>query len=244
MIPAADDQFHTTRWTLVRQATGHSAVGQQALSDLAAAYYEPVVAFLRSGGRDENAAREAAHGFMAELLAKPNLGGAEPGKGRFRSYLLGALKHHLSRQRMRQQALKRGGAVVVVPLGQGTQTTPAIDPPDEHCLPPDREFDRQWALHILQRAMVALAEEWQAAGRAAEFAVLQPFIGGEPAHGALAALAEQQGESAATLRKTLSRLRQRFRQHVKAQISPGLESPRDADAEMRELLKALGGHQS
>jgi hypothetical protein len=170
------------------------------------------------------------------------LGGAEPGKGRFRSYLLGALKHHLSHQRGRQQAMKRGGAVEVIPLGHGTETSPGIDPPDEHHLPPDREFDRQWALHVLQRAMAALAQEWQAAGREAEFAELQPCIGGEPAHGALAALAEQRGESAATLRKTLSRLRQRFRQHVKAQITPGLESPGDADAEMRALLNALGGH--
>ena len=240
MIPAPDDHFHTTRWTLVRQATGHSAVGQQALSDLTAAYYEPVVAFLRGSGRDAEAAREAAHGFMAELLAKPNLGGAEPGKGRFRSYLLGALKHHLSHQRMRHLALKRGGAVEMVPLGEGTETSPGIDPPDEHRLPPDREFDRQWALHVLQRAMAALAEEWQAAGRAEEFAELQPCIGGEPAHGGLAALAAQRGESPATLRKTLSRLRQRFRQHVKAQITPTLDSAGEADAEMRELLEALG----
>ncbi len=107
-------------------------------------------------------------------------------------------------------------------------------------LPPDREFDRQWALHIIQRAMTALEQEWQAAGRAQEFTQLQPFIGGESAHGDLTALAEQRSENPATLRKTVSRLRQRFRQHVKAEITPTIDSAQEADAEMQELLAALG----
>ncbi len=128
----------------------------------------------------------------------------------------------------------------MVPLGEGTETSPGIDPPDEHRLPPDREFDRQWALHLLQQAMASLAEEWQAAGRTGEFCALQPFIGGEPSHGAIAELAARRGESPATLRKTVSRLRQRFRQHVKAQITPTLATAGEADAEMRELLEALG----
>ncbi len=235
-----DAQFHTTRWTLVRQATGHSVQGQQALSDLCAAYYEPVVAFLRASKGDPDAAREVAHGFFAELLEKPQLGGAEAGRGRFRSYLLGALKHYVSHQRDRSQCLKRGGAAEFIPLDTGTDTSPGVDPVDAQMLPPDREFDRQWALHILQRAMTALEQEWQAAGRAEEFAQLQPFIGGESARGDLTALAELRGENPATLRKTLSRLRQRFRQFVKAEITPTIESAQEADAEMRELLAALG----
>ena len=102
------DAFHTTRWTLVRHATGHSAEGQQALSELCAAYYEPIVAFLRRSGRDADAAREMAHEFFAHVLEKPNLDGAEPGRGRFRSYLLGALKHHLSQSaRTRRPAKAR-----------------------------------------------------------------------------------------------------------------------------------------
>jgi DNA-directed RNA polymerase specialized sigma24 family protein len=234
-----DAQFHTTRWTLVRQATGHSTQGQQALSDLCAAYYEPVVAFLRIGGRDPESAREAAHEFFAQLLAKPNLGGAEPGKGRFRSYLLGALKHHLNHQRDRQNRLKRGGGAEFIPLEIGTDTSPGMEPADSHTLPPDREFDRQWGLHILQRAMTALEQEWQASGRAEEFAQLQPFIGGESMYGNLTALAEARGENAATLRKTVSRLRLRFRQQVKAVITPTLGSEQEADTEMQSLLLAL-----
>lgn len=233
------DGFQTTRWTLVHHATGHSAEGQQALRELCADYYEAVVAFLRRSGLDNDAAREAAHAFFADLLERPSLGGAEPGRGRFRSYLLGALKHHLSHAREHAARRKRGGGAETVPLGQGTDTSPGVDPGDTQALPPDREFDRQWALHILRRATDALAEEWRAAGRAEEFVALQPFIAGESAHGDLAALAETRGESAATLRKTVSRLRQRFRHHVKEQIVPTLPESREADDEMRELLAAL-----
>ncbi|MFN0079008.1 MAG: sigma-70 family RNA polymerase sigma factor [Prosthecobacter sp.] len=231
--------FATTRWTLVRHATGHSAEGQAALSELCAAYYEPVVAFLRRSGSAADAARETAHEFFEVILEKPALGGAEPGRGRFRSYLLGALKHHLSHRREHNARQKRGGGVENVALAAGTDTSPGIDPGDQQTLPPDREFDRQWALHVLRRATAALAAEWAAAGRAAEFALLQPFIAGDPDHGDIALLAEQQAQSAATLRKTLSRLRQAFRQKVKAEIAPTLDVGNDANDEMRELLQAL-----
>ena len=234
----SSDAFHTTRWTLVRHATGHSAEGRQALSELCAAYYEPVVAFLRSG-RDTDAAREVAHEFFAHLLEKPNLGGAEPGRGRFRNYLLGALKHHLSHRREHDARQKRGGRAEIIPLDAGTDTSPGVDPGDPHTLPPDREFDRQWALHVLRRATDALADEWREAGKADEFSALQPFIGGEAASGALTALAAARGESPATLRKTVSRMRQRFRQHMKSQLAPTLAESADVDDEMRALLAAL-----
>ncbi len=238
-MTATPDSFHTTRWTLVRNASGSSAEGRQALSELCAACYEPVVAFLRRSGRDEDAAREVAHGFFEAILEKPALGGAEPGRGRFRSYLLGALKHHLSHRRERGARLKRGGGVEMVALDAGTDTSPGIDPGDAQSLSPDREFDRQWALHVLRRATEALAAEWAAAGHAEEFALLQPFIGGESVHGDLASLAETRGASAATLRKTISRMRQRFRQHMKAELVPTLDDGATADDEMRALLEAL-----
>lgn len=226
--------FHITRWTLVLRASGGGNEAKTALSELCAAYYEPVVAFLRRSGREADAAREVAHEFFAAVLERPALGGAEPGRGRFRTYLLGALKHHLAHVRERAARQKRGGGVEHVALDSGTDTSPGIDAADEQSLPPDREFDRQWALHILQRATESLAAEYPAD----EFVTLQPFIAGED-HGKLAALAESRGESPATLRKTVSRMRQRFRQHVKLQIEPTLEENRDADSEMRELLTAL-----
>ena len=239
MNTGVTESFHTTRWTLVRHATGHSAEGKQALSELCAAYYEPVVAFLRRSGSDGDMAREMAHEFFAHVLEKPDLGGAEPGRGRFRGYLLGALKHHLSHRRERAARQKRGGGVDAIPLTPGTDTSPGIDPSDVRTLPPDREFDRQWAMHVLQRAMASLESEWRAAGKDAEFALLQPMIASEPEHGGLVALADEHGLNASSLRKTLSRLRQRFRHHVKAAITPTLAEGVETDDEMRQLLAAL-----
>src|SRR5258708_5220099 len=91
--------FHTTRWTLVRNARGESPEARKALSELCATYYAPVVAFLRREGRDDDAARELAHEFFAKMLADDSLGGVERERGRFRSYLLGAVKHFLANQR-------------------------------------------------------------------------------------------------------------------------------------------------
>jgi RNA polymerase sigma-70 factor (ECF subfamily) len=233
------ESFHTTRWTLVRHAGDESSDGRQALEELCATYYEPVVAFLRRGGGDPESAREDAHEFFARLLESPNLGGAEPGRGRFRSYLLGALKHHLAHERERGLRQKRGGGATMIPLEPGTDTSPGIELGDARALPPDREFDREWALHVLRRATEALVAEWHAEGKDDQFKQLQPFIGGDAEHGELAALAERLGENAATLRKTLSRMRQQFRHHVKAQLAPTLAESADIDDEMRALLHAL-----
>src|SRR5215203_7280141 len=175
----ATESFHTTRWTLVRHASNESPEGRGALEELCATYYEPVVAFLRRGGRDTESARESAHDFFARVLEAPNFGGAEPGRGRFRSYLLGALKHYLSHQRERAGRQKRGGGAELVPLEPGTDTSPGLEVGDPRALPPDQEFDREWALHVLHLATEALASEWRAAGKGEQFAALQPFISGE-----------------------------------------------------------------
>jgi DNA-directed RNA polymerase specialized sigma24 family protein len=230
--------FTTTRWTLVRQATGHSPEGQAALSDLCATYYEPVVSFLRRSGRPDDAAREATHAFFADLLAKPALGGAEPGRGKFRSYLLGALKHHLAHATERESRQKRGGGLQVVSIdaagSERADTSSGLEVPDLR-LPPDREFDRHWAQHVVQRALAAVAAEWPPD----EFQVLRPFLSGEAAHGDLAALAASRGENPDSLRKTLSRLRQSFRQCVKAEVTPTLDNGTSVDEEMQALLEAL-----
>ena len=102
------ENFAATRWTLVARASGADPAAQAALSELCAAYYAPVIAFLRARGRDEDTARELAHAFFEKVLAGGALGGADPARGRFRSYLLGAVKHFLADRFDRAQAAKRG----------------------------------------------------------------------------------------------------------------------------------------
>ena len=231
--------FAITRWTLVERARGSSVEARGALSELCADYYEPVVAFLCRTGRDADEAREVAHAFFAALLERPSLGGAEPGRGRFRSYLLGALKHFLGHRREHAAREKRGGGRETLPLNAGTDTSPGLDHVDAQTLPPDREFDRQWAQHVVRAALGVVEAEWHEAGDATEFSLLKPHLNGDVTHGALGALARARGENENTLRITLHRLRKSFRRAVKAQIAPTLATPDAVDDEMRALFLAL-----
>jgi RNA polymerase sigma-70 factor (ECF subfamily) len=233
--------FHTTRWTLVRHATGHSIEGRQALSDLCAAYYEPVVAFLRREGRPDDAARDLAHQFFQQLLENPSLDGAVRGLGKFRAYLLGALKHFLAHERDRAARRKRGGGAIPVSLDAGTDTTPGVVLADPHELPPDQFFDRQWAVAVIERAFDSLARERAAAGKAAAFARLKPWLTGDAAHGDQAAAARSLGISEGALKVAVHRLRRRFRELLKAEIAQTLDSPEATEEEMRHLFAALGG---
>lgn len=238
---AADPVFLTTQWTQVLAARGDSTQAGEALRALCAAYYEPVVRFLRQGRREEDAAREEAHAFFEWVLSRDAFAAADREKGRFRSYLLGALKHFLANRHARGLRLKRGGGHEPVPLtADSVETAPGLVLPDEHSLPPDREFDRQWALHVLRRALEALEKSAAAAGEDAEhFTFLKPFLVGEGERGGLAAFAQEHGLGEATLRSQLHRLRQRFRACVRREISPTLASLGEVHDEMESLLAAL-----
>ena len=233
--------FQTTRWTLVRQARGQNPEGQQALSDLCAAYYAPVVAFLRRENRDGDEAREQAHEFFQTLLEKPSLEGAAEVQGRFRSYLLGALKHFQSKRREYLGRQKRGGDVISIPLEVGTETSPGLILPDHHELSPDAFFDRRWALAVLERAFTTLSQEHQAAGKADEFERLKPWLTGDASHGDQVAAARAIGASEGALKVAVYRLRRRFRELVKAEVIQTVASPEGAGEEMRHLFAALGG---
>src|SRR5262245_22978018 len=98
--------FRTTRWTLVRAASGTAAPERRAaLETLCASYWPPVYAFVRRQGAEPAHAEDLTQAFFARLLETDGLGSADPERGRFRSYLLGALRHFLGHEREREQAL-------------------------------------------------------------------------------------------------------------------------------------------
>src|SRR6188768_1999865 len=158
--------FAATRWTLVVQARGQDERARAALSELCEAYYAPVVAFVRSDGRDEDTARELAHEFFARILAGGSLGGADPARGRFRNYLLGAVKHFLADRRERDAAGKRGGGVAPVPLEDTASGLGVAGPGFPDC---ERAFDRQWALTVIARALAVLESDYGVSGKAGQF---------------------------------------------------------------------------
>ncbi len=238
--PATDESFRTTRWTQVSRAKADSPEGRRALAELCDAYYEPVAAFLRCELRETDAARDLAHDFFASMLAGGAITRAEQERGRFRSYLLGAVKHFLSHHREAARRLKRGGGVENISLND-TEAGEARSVADAGVLSPDAAFDRQWALTVLARALETLRLECEAEGRGEFFEGVKPWLTGEAAHGDQSALAASCGLNANALKVAVHRLKRRFRELLKAEVAGTLEDPASVEAEMQALFAALGG---
>ena len=217
-------------------AKADSEDGRTALADLCDAYYEPVVAYLRSVFRDADAAREMSHAFFAQMLGGGTIDTAERGRGRFRSYLLGAVKHFVSHQREAAGRMKRGGGIEAVSLDDAE----AAEVPDARLLPPDAEFDRQWAMTVIARGMEALRTECASEGRGAFFDAVSGFLNGHASHGDQSAVAASCGMSFDAFRMAVSRLRKRLRQCVKSEVAGTLEDPASVQDEMETLFTALG----
>jgi RNA polymerase sigma-70 factor (ECF subfamily) len=235
---APDADFRTTRWTQVSRAKADSPEGRRALADLCNAYYEPVAAFLRCELRDGDAARELAHDFFANMLAGGAIARAEQERGRFRSYLLGAVKHFLSHHREAARRLKRGGGAENISLNQ-TDAGGASTVADASVLSPDAAFDRQWALTVVARALGSLRSECAAGGRLDFFEQAKPWLTGDAAHGDQAALAARCGMNPGALKAAVHRLKRRYRQLLKAEVAGTLADPALVESEMRDLFAAL-----
>src|SRR5687767_13705278 len=171
MTPSRDREapasraFHTTQWTRVLQARGNSDDARAALSELCEAYYNPVLAFIRIQLFDEEKARDLTQEFFARLLKKDGFAKLDPTRGRFRSYLLAAVKHFLSDMRDRDQAAKRNPGLPLESLNRDTTSTTAeFQIADPNSPSPEIEFDRKWALTILDRALTQLTDEHKTEG--------------------------------------------------------------------------------
>jgi len=235
----APDVFATTRWTQVVASNGDSPEGRQALSDLCAAYYAPIVAFLRREGRHEDHARELAHEFFERLLERQSIGGADPRHGRFRSYLLGALKHFLSNRRTYQFREKRGADSIHETWSTETDALPGLTAANASMPSPDAMFDREWALSVLDHAFAVMKQESDRAGTLREFELLKPWLTGKSATGTQADAARQLGLNEGAVRVAIHRLRRRFRELVKAEIKQTVNNPSDVADELRLLIEAL-----
>jgi DNA-directed RNA polymerase specialized sigma24 family protein len=239
-VSASAGNFAATRWTLVVQARGGDAAAQSALSELCEAYYAPVLTFLRSEGREEDAARDLAHEFFARVLAGGSLRGADPARGRFRSYLLGAVKHFLRDVRAKNMAEKRGGGQETIPLEDTASGLGVASPNLPDC---ERAFDRQWALTVIGRSLETIRGEHTGAEKTRQFEVLKPWITGENPHLSQLAAAVELGMNEGAVKVAIHRLRQRFREAVKSEISQTVPAESDIDDELRHLIAVLSSTQ-
>ncbi len=242
-IAHAPGNFVTTRWTLVLRAQGESSEARLALGELCEAYWLPVFRFLRSEGKDEDTARDLTQGFFARLLASGGVAKAEAGRTRFRSYLLGALKHFLADERKQSQRLKRGGGVLVesldAPSAAGSTTFPGLQVEDPSALPPDTLFDREWALTVMQRALVALQREFDAAAKSQDFDVLKPWLVGTTDALSHREAAAQLKTTEGALKVAIHRFRKRFREIIRSELAQTVHSPAEVEEELRYLAETL-----
>jgi RNA polymerase sigma-70 factor (ECF subfamily) len=236
----ASPAFVTTRWTQVLHAKGDTPSAQAALGELCEAYWMPVFRFIRRSGHGEDESRDLTQEFFAQLLRRHGLDRAEPSRGRFRSYLLGAVRHFLANQWDRSQASKRGGGCVAepLPLGGGGTTT-VVQVADPAAAAPVAFFDRHWALTVMDRALKALAAEMAAAGKQEQFEVLKPWLAGDAECLSQAEAGRKLGMSECAVGVSIHRLRKQFRNLVKGEIFQTIADPAEVQGELNYLVEAL-----
>ena len=232
--------FEQTQWSIVLAAADKGTPGSaEALEQLCRAYWPPVYSHLRMKGHDSHDAQDLAQEFFARLLHGPSLAAVTPEKGRFRSFLLAALKHFLINEWKRERTLKRGGAVVFVDLdGLDPGVRDACEPRDGEN--PESAYERRWALTLLARVRSRMKREYEAAGQSDRHAALKDYLLGGEAD-SYAETAARLGLSDAAVKSAIYKIRQRFGQLLRAEIARTVDSAGEVDDELRHLIASLRG---
>lgn len=233
-------RFATTHWSVVVRARDEgSAEAEEALARLCQTYWPPLYAFIRRQGRSVEDAQDLTQAFFARVLDKKYFSAADRHKGKLRTFLLVTLKRFLANEHDRARALKRGGGQVIIPLDvELAQGRPGIDP--GHAITPDRQFEQNWALTLLEKVMADLRQEHVAAGKTRQFDDLKGFITDPKPAVTWSEVAGRLGTTEAAVKMTVSRLRQRYRQLLRAEIARTVSSPDEVDDEIRHLFAVFG----
>ena len=241
--PTPDSLFASTRWTVVYQAADSKTSSEHALSalsELCQIYWRPVYLFLRRQGIGPHDAQDLTQSFFAALIEDRTHARADQMKGRFRSFLLGTLKHFLAHAREHDRAQKRGGGAVPVQLDEA-----ALSEVDAHAArcqnwSADGVFEREWAASLLRQSLDRLAREYEVAGKGALFEALKAHIkAGANAAVSYAEMAKRLGRAATTLRSDVARLRARYRAILREEVSGTVIDARDIDQELHHLREAM-----
>ena len=237
--PPPRGRFMTTRWSLILAAGGFASErSTDALATLCEAYWYPAYAFIRRQGHDADAARDLTQEFFTRVLEKHYFRDADPARGRFRAFLLTSIRHFLSNERDREQALKRGGRAQKLSLDVETaEGAYQLEGRDD--LTPEKLFDARWASVLLDRALTRLKQEYAAASKIGLFDHLKGFLTGASDDVPYADAARTLGLSEGAVKVAVHRLRRRFRDALVKEIAETVSDPADIDGEIRHLLQAV-----
>jgi RNA polymerase sigma factor (sigma-70 family) len=233
--------FVPTHWTVVVAArSGDSPEARDALEKLCRAYWPPIYAFIRRQGYGPHDAQDLTQGFFARLLEKNCIADADRSRGRFRSFLLGTLKHFLSNERDKAHALKRGGGQTLIPIdATQVETSCGVDPADQ--VTAEKVFERRWALTLLDLVLRRLRQEYVESGREALFEQLKHTLTETSRSVPYAEIAERLQTSEGAIKVAVHRLRQRYRELLRAEIASTVARADEVDDEIRNLFAALAG---
>jgi RNA polymerase sigma-70 factor (ECF subfamily) len=234
------DDFATTHWSLVLAAGDRKNPGaSDALARLCESYWYPLYVFVRRQVDDVHEAQDFTQAFFARLLEQRPFEAADPGRGRFRAFLLTACKRFLINEWHKERAMKRGGGRRLLSLdfdsGESKLGLVALDAQTAEQL-----YERQWALTLLERVMEMLRAEYAAKERLRHFETLRPFLAGTPERAGYAEAARTLGISETTAKVAAHRIRKRYRELLRAEIAQTVERPEEIDDEIRELFAVLG----
>jgi RNA polymerase sigma-70 factor (ECF subfamily) len=232
--------FVTTHWSIVLTAGRcDTPRAREALSKLCQTYWYPLYAYVRGRGHAREDAQDLTQEFFARLLEKNWVGSADRRKGRFRSFLLIAMKRFLADEWDKARAQKRGGGVPLLPLEFDTaETRLRREPVDE--VTPEHSFERRWVLTLLDEVLKRLRQEYDQEGNAELFAELHPCLVGDRASLPYAELATKLAVSESAAKSAVHRLRQRYRKLLRAEIAQTVADPDEVDEELRHLFVVLG----
>ena len=233
--------FDTTHWSVVL-AAGHrsSPDSDKALESLCRTYWYPLYAYVRRRVADVHEAQDLTQEFFARLLEMNYVAEADPERGRFRAFLLTAFKHFLSKEWDKAKAQKRGGGRVPIPLEFLSFDSRFSVEPSQN-LTAEQVYDRQWAVTLLDRVMDRLRDEFVRAGKAPQFEQLTGFLIGQHAGVTYADAADGMGVTEGTVKMTVHRMRQRYRELLRTEISQTVAGPGDVDDEIRSLFATFSG---
>jgi RNA polymerase sigma-70 factor (ECF subfamily) len=238
--PGAGGRFETTQWSLVLAAGQRgSAAAEEALARLCSLYWYPVFAFVRRRGHSADDAQDLTQGFFARLIEKGDLRAADRSRGRFRSFLLTNCQYFLANERDRALARKRGGGRVPLSIDVAAAEG-RYERALAHAETPERLYDRQWCLTLLDGVFEALRAEYAAAGKEKLFDRLKEFLTAGADAGTHADAARELGTSAGAVKVAVHRLRRRYREELYRRVADTVGSDKDVEDEIRYLLETLG----
>ena len=234
-----DGRFATTRWTMVN-AAGHRSDprAEGALAELCQIYWPPLYGYLRRRGHAAEEAQDLTQGFFTSLLKRQSIRAANPARGRFRAFLLTALKRFVINEHERIASARRGGQHVHLALDfEDAERTYALERRNDDT--PDRVFDRKWAAITLDRALQRLRDDCDRAGKGTEATALLPYLTESSELPAYKTVAAELGLTEGAVKVAVHRLRQRFGAMLRVEIGETVMAPDDVEDEMRELIRAV-----